>query len=74
MEKKIEKVLNEGKILSDDRILELKEIFVDIAEEYTEYNDIKDRIRGLHSFGDITDDEYNYLIQNWDDILKEYNL
>ena len=50
------------------------DLFIGIAQQYEEYDDIKDRIRGLHSFGELSDTEYDYIIQNWDNILKEHNL
>jgi hypothetical protein len=50
------------------------ELFIDIASQYEEYDDIKDRIRGLHSFGELTDDEYDYIITEWDNLLAEYGL
>ena len=49
-------------------------IFVDIAKQYVEYNDIKDRIRGLHSFGELSDKEYDFIIENWDNLLEKHNL
>ena len=48
--------------------------FVDIAKRYDNYNDIKDRIRILHSYGEISDIEYDYILINWDSILKRYDL
>ena len=51
-----------------------EELFVDIAKQYVEHDDIKDRVRGLHSFGELSDSEYNYLISEWDNILKKHNL
>ena len=50
------------------------DLFVDIAKQYEEYDYIKDRIRGLHSFGELSDKEYDYIIENWDTILKQHNL
>ena len=50
------------------------DLFIDIAEDYEECYDILERVRGLHSFGEITDDEYDYITVNWDNLLKKYNL
>ena len=51
-----------------------EELFIEIAKQYEEHDDIKDRIRGLHSYGELTDEEYDYIIENWDSLLAEHNL
>ena len=51
-----------------------EELFIDIAMQYEEYDDIKDRIRGLNSFGELTDEQYDYILENWDKLLKKHNL
>lgn len=51
-----------------------EELFIDIAQQYEEYYDIKDRIRGLHSYGELTDEEYDYIISEWDNLLSKHNL
>ena len=50
------------------------ELFVSIAEQYEEYDDIKDRIRGLHSYGELSDAQYNYILDEWDNILIDKGL
>ena len=50
------------------------ELFVDIAKENDTCEDITEELRSLCSFGTITDDEYNYILQEWDNILAENNL
>lgn len=50
------------------------EYFVDIARRNETYEEIKEELRSLHSSDVITDDEYNYLLEEWDNILIEYNL
>lgn len=51
-----------------------EEYFINIASQYEEYWDIKDSIRNLHSCDVLTDDEYNYILQEWDNLLKKHNL
>lgn len=51
-----------------------EEIFVEIAEQYKTYDEIKEHIRSLHSADELSDDEYNYILQEWDNILRKYNL
>ena len=48
--------------------------FIEIAEDSEDYYEIKDELRSLHSFGDITDAEYDYILENWDNLLKEHGL
>lgn len=48
--------------------------FVSIAKQYEEHDDIKDRIRGLHSSGELSDFQYEYIITEWDSILRKNNL
>ena len=50
------------------------EYFVDIAKRHDTYEEIKEELRSLHSCDELTDDEYNYLLEEWDNILIEYNL
>ena len=52
----------------------IEKLFVSIAEQYEEHDDIKDRVRGLHSYGEISDEEYDYIIQEWDNILVKHGL
>lgn len=49
-------------------------LFVDTAKQFEEYNDIKDKIRSLHSCGELTDNEYDYILENWDEFLIKHNL
>lgn len=53
---------------------ELKEIFIDIANKNEDYEDMISKIRSLQSNGDITEKQYDYLLKNWDKLLKKYNL
>lgn len=50
------------------------ELFVDIAKENDTCEDIKEELRSLHSSDVITDEQYNYILQEWDNILAENNL
>ena len=60
--------------LTEEQKQYAEETFVNIARQHTEYNDIKDRIRGLHSYNEITDAQYNYILDEWDNMLKKHNL
>lgn len=39
-----------------------------------DYNDIKEKVRNLHSNDEISDLQYDYILEHWDDILKRNNL
>ena len=52
----------------------LEKLFAGIAEQHECYDDIKEDIRSLHSSDVISDDDYNYLLENWDNILRKFNL
>lgn len=56
------------------KIEDLKEIIFDLFDEYEEYEDIKDALRSLHSSRVITDDEYNYIIANYEDLLEDWEI
>lgn len=51
-----------------------RKVFKSIAEQYETYEDIKEHIRGLHSTDELTDEEYNYILQEWDNMLTEFGL
>lgn len=44
----------------------------DLFDEYEEYDDIINNLRSLLSNGDITNDEYNTILSNYDEYLKEW--
>ena len=65
---------DEDEELTDELKQQAVETFVDIAKQYNNYDDIKDRIRGLHSSDELTDAQYDYIIQEWDNILADNGL
>lgn len=54
--------------------IKAEEYFVDIASKHEDYDDIIDEIRSLNSENEITDEDYTYLLENWDNLLRKYNL
>ena len=52
-------------------IMNVKEYFKDLCEQFEDCEDIKEGLRSLHSQDLITDDEYNYVLENWDNLLVE---
>lgn len=52
----------------------LKEIVFDLLDIYEEYDDIINAIRSLVSNGELSDNEYDYILENYDKFLEEYNV
>ena len=50
------------------------DLFLDLAEEFEDCDNILDGLRNLESEGELSEEQYNYIIQNWDNILKEHDL
>lgn len=50
----------------------IKEIMFDLFDKYEEYDDIKDALRNMNSDRVVTDEEYDYAILHWDELLKEW--
>ena len=44
----------------------------DLFDKYEEYDDIKDALRNMNSDRVVTDEEYDYAILYWDELLKEW--
>lgn len=53
---------------------QLNKIFVEIAKDCNTFDEMKDALRSLNSEGLLTSDEYDYITQNWDEILKNHGL
>lgn len=51
-----------------------REIFKSIAEQYETCEEIKDSIRSLVSVNELTEEEYDYILQEWDNMLVEFGL
>ena len=50
------------------------DLFVNLAKQYEDVDDILDGLRSLNSKGDISDNNYDYICNHWDEILKNHNL
>jgi len=48
------------------------EIMFDLFDKYDNYDDIKDALRSLHTYGSVTDEEYNQCLEYWDEILLDW--
>lgn len=48
----------------------ITKIMLELFNEYEECDDIKDALRDMNSDGDVSDEEYDFALDNWDNILK----
>ena len=52
----------------------LKQLFIDTAKNYEEADDILNELRNLNTNKELSDDDYNTILTNWDSWLSEANL
>lgn len=64
--------LTESKQVED--LEKLKELFLDIAAQYEEAEEITDSLRSLNSEGELSDEGYDIIQNNWDEWLKDLQL
>ena len=50
----------------------IEKIMFDLFDECEDYNDIKDSLRDMNSNDEITDIEYDYCLEHWDEILEQW--
>lgn len=50
----------------------LKELLFDLFDNYEEYEGIRDSLRSLASDNEITEQEYDIILDNYDKWLAEY--
>lgn len=49
-----------------------EQIFVDIAGQYDNCEDMINALRSLNSCGELTNEQYDYCIGHWDEMLEKY--
>lgn len=47
-------------------------VMFDLFDEYEECDDIKYALRDMNSDGEVSDTEYDYAIEHWEELLKEW--
>ena len=52
-------------------IKKLKEFFKSIASQYATYEEIIEDIRSLNSEKVISNEEYDYILEHWDEWINE---
>lgn len=57
--------------MKDEKILK-NEIFFDLCDEFENVEDMRDALRGHLSWGVISEDDYNYILEKWDKWLQEW--
>ena len=53
--------------LLNDRAKEIVQDYLNADDS----DDMLEQLRSLHTEGEVSDDLYNYIIDNWDDLLEE---
>lgn len=48
----------------------ITKIMFDLFDKYEECDDIKDALRNMNSDNTVSDEEYDFAVENWDNILK----
>ena len=51
--------------------LKAKEVFKELNEKFDDYEEIKENLRSLNSCEELSDAEYDYILENWDNLLVE---
>lgn len=51
-----------------------EKVFVEIAEQCEDCVDMWDALRSLETHNEITEEEYDYIIEHWNSMLKKHNL
>lgn len=51
-----------------------EKLFKEVAQENDVVEDMIDTLRDYNSAGELTNEEYDYLIVEWDNLLKKYSL
>ena len=51
----------------------IKKIVFDLLDTYEEYKDIIKDIRSLVRSGELNHNDYDYILDNYDRLLEEYN-
>ena len=51
-----------------------EDLFVEVAGELTTAEEILDKLRDYNSMEILSDEEYNFLLEEWDNLLKDYGI
>ena len=50
----------------------MKQIMFNLFDEYEEYDDIIDALRDMNCYDQVSDEEYDYCLEHWDEMLEQW--
>lgn len=56
-------------MITEKRIEEVKELFQDLAKQSNDYYELESYVQSIWSVGDLTDEEYDMIVDHWDEWL-----
>ena len=56
----------------EEMVRHITKVMYDLFSKYKAYEDIKDELREMNSSDEISDQEYDYIILNYDELLSEW--
>lgn len=56
-------------MITPERIDEIKELFQDLARQSSDYYELEDYVQSMQECGEITDEEYDFIVEHWDEWL-----
>lgn len=56
----------------DEMVRHITKVMYDLFSKYKAYEDIKDELREMNSSDEISDQEYDYIILNYNELLSEW--
>lgn len=56
-------------MITEKRIEEVKELFQDLAKQSNDYYELESYVQSIWSVGDLTDEEYDLIVDHWDEWL-----
>ena len=63
----------DGKI-KPERVEEIKDLFLDLAKQSTDYYELESYVQGELESGEFTEEEYDYINDHWEEWLDEAGL
>ena len=65
------KIIIKKEMINMDKV-RIGQIMFDLFDSYEDCDEIIDSLRSLNSEGEITDEEYDYCLEHWDEILLDW--
>lgn len=61
-------------MIKPERVKEVKELFQDLAKQSVDYYELEGYVEGELDGGEITEEEYDYIVDHWCRWLNEAGL